>query len=132
MRLSPPQTAGDEVDVLMVLLNQRVFEVMSTNWADYLNLVYSVPFWEARKGMQSSTFCILGAKSRFLFQTGGTLDYRLKQQSLVLSKKKREIGKKTWPGIATKKAQNVCLTIGHTRPSKTDVPPILYVPTLLV
>lgn len=20
---------------------------MSTNWADYLNLVYSVPFWEA-------------------------------------------------------------------------------------
>merc|ERR1711972_581985 len=22
-------------------------EVLSTNWADYLNLVYSVPFWEA-------------------------------------------------------------------------------------
>lgn len=26
---------------------QTCDEVMSTNWADYLNLVYSVPFWEA-------------------------------------------------------------------------------------
>ena len=37
---------------------QRVFEVMSTNWADYLNLVYSVPFWEVWKAGQSATLCI--------------------------------------------------------------------------
>lgn len=31
---------------------------MSTNWADYLNLVYSVPFWEVWKAGQSATLRI--------------------------------------------------------------------------
>ena len=32
-------------------------EVMSTNWADYLNLVYSVPFWEAMSWLLSKCPC---------------------------------------------------------------------------
>ncbi|CAJ1380913.1 unnamed protein product [Effrenium voratum] len=35
-------------DDVMTLLNEYHATVLSTNWADYLNLVYSVPFWEAK------------------------------------------------------------------------------------
>jgi len=34
-------------DDVVSLLDEYHATVMSTNWADYLNLVYSVPFWEA-------------------------------------------------------------------------------------
>merc|ERR1712146_182094 len=34
-------------DDVLEKLDGYYSEVMSTNWADYLNLVYSVPFWEA-------------------------------------------------------------------------------------
>eukprot|EP00933_Yihiella_yeosuensis_P050361 TRINITY_DN48167_c0_g1_i1.p1 TRINITY_DN48167_c0_g1~~TRINITY_DN48167_c0_g1_i1.p1 ORF type:complete len:229 (+),score=58.96 TRINITY_DN48167_c0_g1_i1:70-756(+) len=37
-----PQSAGD----VIAHLDRFQTEVISTNWADYLTLVYSVPFWE--------------------------------------------------------------------------------------
>jgi len=34
-------------DDVLEKLSEYHAEVLSTNWADYLNLVYNVPFWEA-------------------------------------------------------------------------------------
>ena len=46
----PILLSSTECTVLTGFWPVKVSKVMSTNWADYLILVYSVPFWEAATG----------------------------------------------------------------------------------